>query len=393
MGHQLVLIQLILIFLVGFNKVEALFTNYNLSYIGTRNISCALQLDYYAFLPNQRNVTGLNGILNMTLSSYNDFCFTEQINITLRNGTIVSTTLAGAMNGYNIVREYVSGRCSSGQFWPSVTPIGYGTCTRLPYETYTVRLCICSTNNCNVGYSTCVASVQATQSAPPPNFPTHFPDLTNLITCDQGYQGPTYSDMYHGTGWLFNEYTPFNMSAVRAYASSHAVACALYVNAQTGDWYKLPVMYDSYSTILYLILLQKKMNVLSTYTESSTSVSIEQTSVYYTNTSSYWNMTTFNQIVCFCTTNNCNQNLSTCAIGLNASVSSTTNLPLPSTNNTIQTTTISSSSTNTTSAISTAGASATGSPPRGERFIILTKYICFFVFRFMLCQHGTCSSR
>ena len=361
MRHYLVLFQLTVLLLIGSNKIEAFFTNHTFSYEGTRNISCGLQIDYYSLLPFQRNVTGSNGILNMTQVASNDFCFIEQINITTPNATVLSTISAGVINGYDNFKQYVSGRCSSGQFWPSVTPIGYGACTQLSYETQAVQLCICSTDNCNLDYSTCVASVQATQSVPPPNLPTYFPDLTNVITCDQSYQGLTYSDMYHGTGWIYNEYTPFNMSQVRAYQSTYAVACLLYVNVQTGDWYKFPAMYESYGSILYQILREKKMNTLIMYVESLTSVSVQRTSVYYTNTSLSWQSSNFTEIVCLCTTNNCNQNLSTCAIILNTSVSTTTSTTLLSTNNTIPTTITSSVAQNTTGSTTTRTTTTTSS--------------------------------
>ena len=327
MAYRSVFFQLLLLFLVGRNIADAFFVNSTLPMIATRNISCGFMVDFYALSPDLRNITGWNGILNMTLLSGNDFCLFEQINITLRNGTTVSTKLASALIGYNYLKQYVAGRCSSGQFWPSSTPIGYGTCTQLPYETYSLTLCICSTNNCNADYSTCVASVQATQSSPPPPLPSGVPELTNRISCYQGYQGSTYMDMFNGVGWLYNEYTPFNMSAARAYQSSHAVACLLNVNTQTGDWYQSALMYEEYSGILYVILSEKILNISSMYAESATSVSLQGTSYYYTNASLYWISNTFTQLTCFCTTNNCNQNSSTCAIGLNVSVSSTSNTP------------------------------------------------------------------
>ena len=329
-----IILQFLLIFLVGSKTIDAFYTQTNFSVLGTGSISCNLLMDFYALLPFQSNITGLNSILNMTQVPNNDFCLIEQINVTLRNGTTVSTVVASVMNNYNQLKEYVSSRCSSGQFWPSVTPIGYGTCTRLPFETHTVQLCICSTNNCNADYSTCVASVQATQSVPPPNLPTYIPDLTNLITCYQGYQGPTYSDMYYGTGWIFNSYTPLNMSELRAYRSSHAVACLLYVNAGTGDWYQFSATYEEYGSYLYTILLKKSLNMLSSYAESSTSVSVQQSSIYYTNTSSYWDPNYFTELMCICTTNNCNPDLLTCAIGLNTSVTMATTANPNSTNQT-----------------------------------------------------------
>lgn len=410
MAHHTLLIQLLIILIVGSIVIDAFFTGGNFSYVGTRNVTCGLAVDYYTLLPGQRNITGWNGIINMTSVPGNDFCLIEQIRITLRNGTIVNTTLASVINGYNYFKQYISGRCSSGQFWPSTTPIGYGTCTRLPYETYSLTLCICSTSNCNADYSTCVASVQATQSSPPPNLPFSIPELTNLISCRQGYQGLTYQDMYYGVGWPYNEYTPFNMSEVRAYQSSHAVACMLYVNVQTGDWYQIAVLYEDYSSVLYSILISRTSNLLSMYAESSTSVAAQMLSAYYTNSSYYWYANTFTQIVCLCTTNNCNHDLSTCAIGLNVSVSNITSAPVQSTNSTLQTSmstsvltnqtispTVTSISTarNTTSTARTTVASTVSSTPSPRKlFYVFNKYIFSTFFqRYMLFWHKSPSSR
>jgi hypothetical protein len=99
--------------------------------MGIQNISCGLQADYYALLPYQSNITGSNGMFNMTLAAFNDFCYIEQINITLRSGTVLSTTIAGAIIGYNAFKQFASSRCFTGQIWPPITPIGYGTCRRL----------------------------------------------------------------------------------------------------------------------------------------------------------------------------------------------------------------------------------------------------------------------
>lgn len=336
MGGRAVL-QFLLVLLVGSKTIDALFTRTNISMMGSGNISCNLLADLYALLPYQSNTGGLNGIVNVTQIPNNEFCFIQLRNVTLRNGTTVSTAFSSVLNHYNIFKEYVSSRCSSGQFWPSVTPIGYGTCARLPFETQTVQLCICSTNNCNADYSTCVASVQATQSAPPPNLPTYYPDLTSLITCHQGYQGSTYSDMYHGTGWLFNAYTPFNISEFHAYRSSHAVACLLYVNAQTGDWYQFPATYEEYGTHLYAILVEKSLNMLSSYAESSTSVSVQHSAMYYTNSASFWNPNYFTEIICICTTNNCNPDVLTCITGFKTNVTMATTARPNSTNQTTTT--------------------------------------------------------
>ena len=321
------------LFFMNSNTTYGFFANYNISSMSTRNLTCAAWTDYYALPPWVRNVTGI--IFNQTVTLNYNLCFVEYIEIHLRNGTVINTTMANPMSYVNLLQQYVERRCTSVQFSPSVTPIGYGTCNRLSFEPQTIKLCICSTNNCNVNYATCVASVQASALSPPPNLPLIVPNLTNVISCYQGYQGATYAAYYNVADWLLTEYSPLNITEARSYAASHAVACSLCFDTVSGDWYQIATTYEEYAIILYYILAMRDVQSYVSYAESSTSVAIQYPTFYLVN-SSYSASVSVHEVRCFCTTNNCNRDLSTCAIGLNVNTSRTTATSSRPRNNTLQ---------------------------------------------------------
>lgn len=318
MVQPLVLFLTLLALLVKTDQIDALFINSDWSDRSVRNISCV----HYSSSSYQSSIITGNGLTNATHSPYYDFCAIRQINSTLSNGTTIFRVVMIPMTGYNEFKQFISNRCLPGQFQPAITPIGYGSCARLPYESYTVKICICSTDNCNLRYSLCEASVQAAQSSPPPNLPPYFQERTSLISCREGYRGLNYAGMFNESVWIDNEFYPVNLSGIRPYKSSHAVACLLQVDG-SGDYYQISLTSEDYSQHLNRILFTKRFNSLHIYAETSTSVAVAIGFANQTNASLFSNGTVDFLRQCICITNYCNQDLTTCVNGLSGSGSTT----------------------------------------------------------------------
>ena len=360
--------QILVLLLVGISKTNGLFLNTTGYGVPTRNISCFFIVDIYAILQYELNTTGTYQSTNFSSTFNSGFCVYFNATLTLRDGTVVNTDWASNLPEQFTYAQYIRERCSSGTFQPSITPIGYATCTRLPYETSTSQICICSTPYCNVNYASCVASVQASLASPPPILPPFIPELTNIISCQSGYQGATFADYYHGTGWIYNAYIPFNMTAARADMSARSVVCMLWVNSDNGDWYQFASVYENYAADLYTMYLLRSLPSTSMYAESSTSVTLKISAAYYTNLTNFWNINSYQLIRCICTTNNCNRDLASCAIGFNATFGNTSTTTGPITNQTTTSTAATTATTATTGPItnqttaSTAATTATTGP-------------------------------
>lgn len=323
------LCALLLLLVVGHEEVTCFFVNTTLPDPSPRNVACRLFQDMRILAPVHQAMFGLNLTYNDSLIG-NEFCFVKYVSIIQPNGTVINTTISSLSWGTNPDQRFERRRCSSGTFTSS-TPVGYSACTRLPHERITMSICVCSTNLCNENYATCVASVQSSQSPRPPNIGFDVPELTNLISCSQGYQGPTYQDIYQATGLAFTAFTPLNLSQARAYAGANAVACLIYFYPPTGDRYQLALPYEDYSGYLYLILTFKQANILRNFSEGLTNV-VAQLPILYSNGPVFaMNGASGDHIMCFCTTNNCNQNPSTCSNSLTVSASSSTSSPSSST--------------------------------------------------------------
>ena len=323
--------QILVLLLVGISKTNGLFLNTTGYSVPTRNISCFIKSDIYDVLQSGLNTTGTYQYANFSSTFDSGFCVYVGITLTLRDGTVVNTDSSRHLPEQFTSTQYIRERCSSGTFQPSITPIGYATCTRLPYETSTNQICICSTPYCNVNYASCVASVQASLASPPPILPSFIPELTNIISCQSGYQGATFADDYHGTGWIYNAYTSINMTAVRADIFARSVVCILWVNSDNGDWHQSASVYENYAELLSIMYVLKSPPSTGRYAESSTSVTIKTSGVYYTNLTNSSNVNLYQSIMCICTTNNCNRDLASCAIGFNATFGNTSTPSTPST--------------------------------------------------------------
>ncbi len=250
------------------------------------NISSTL-----ATIENTSSIWNVEG--NLLLPSILNFCFIDVINSSLPNGTSLISTVAGGYFGLNVLEEYVRRQCSSANFSPSMTPIGYGTCNPFPSQMFTSTLCICSTNNCNVDYATCVASVQANQSPPPTNPQILIPSVHSAISCQTNIQGATYTNYATLYSTLTMANLLYNISGILGYQSSSSAACVLLYNVQTGDFFKFPTVYEGYTVLSLIALYLKDMNVFENYAESSTSVAVQHQSAHIFNATSISNLQYF----------------------------------------------------------------------------------------------------
>lgn len=351
----------LLILLAVVSSSHGFYINVNNMFQNTRNISCAFAANL-SFSPsvvpasllstigsltsawgiygnissiitnlgNGTSVWNIDG--RLSLPSIFDFCVVAVINSTLPNGTSLTSTVSGGYFGINVFEQYVKTQCTSANFSPLVTPIGYGTCNPIPYLMFTSTLCICSTNNCNINYTTCVASVQANQSPPPPNLPVLIPSVYNATSCQTSFQGGTYYNYAAGYNFLTMANAFYNITGILGYQSSISAACVLLYNVQTGDFFSFPTIYEPYSVLSLIALFVKDMNLFQNYAESSTSIAVQYYSAYVFNATSISNLQHYSEILCICTTNNCNLNLASCAIGFNLSqvtTASTTTVSAP----------------------------------------------------------------
>ena len=207
----------------------------------------------------------------------------------------------------NPVRQWLSKRNCSG-FSPS-TPIGYGYCSPWPYQAgvnLTSYICICNTNTCNYNTSTCETSVDAIrqQGAAPAQPPAIAPVLNSTISCADYSLPTTYGNCN------FRNYTPgFNDSACRDYYASQSVMCAVSYSS-----------FFSWSTAYSIRETDRDMDYMVLWRMNNASFGNTSTNlIFETNTSFLMAITfsNFQYCICYCTTNMCNINISTCTAGMN----------------------------------------------------------------------------
>lgn len=392
--------RLLFILLLIISSASGFYINTTNILQNTRNISCQFSADLQlstsmisdplwqllgslsstlATLRNTSASWNANGQIN--LPNIFDFCFVVELRSNSSNGTELVSTIKGGYLLVNIFDEYVRRQCSSANFTPSVTPIGYGTCDRLPYQIVSSTLCVCSNNSCNANYASCVASVQANQSPPPPP-PSSvsqviIPTVHSTIACDFNIQGTTYNQYstIYSAALIAN--LMYNVTGVLNYQSSLSAACVLLHNVQTGDFFHFPMIYETYSILGLVVLVLKQINQIQNYAETSTSVAIEHQSAHVFNAPSISNLQYFSQILCICTTNNCNAALSSCAPGLNLSQ--------------ITTTAASTTAASGGGGGGNSGSTSGGSSSKKENFDSIYLYISCLLR--MLSGHESCSSK
>lgn len=139
----------------------------------TRNLSCP-HFSSSGFHPTSV------GVMNI-LKKGTDYC------------AVIEATFLNSSSSYNktqvtsivFLNEYWFMAVHQCGFSPSYD-IGYGTCTRLPFETADIiKLCICTTTNCSISMAACQASVDQMMgsSTQPRRVPLLMSRFINRITC------------------------------------------------------------------------------------------------------------------------------------------------------------------------------------------------------------------
>lgn len=207
-------------------------------------------------------------------------------------------------------------RCSG---FSNLTDIGFGPCAPLPYEIFAIGtfpvLCICDTMDCNMNMSACQASViSRSSSSPPAPLSPLLASFSTPITCvgDTASTNLILANSFclRVQGML----PPTNGSACLRYLLNHTVLCRG-IHVVNGTGFYPPVRsgfafedYDSNFDDWWLVhryfYSVGLMNMI--IYEGAGNMAFIIPSFY---------------IVCYCTANNCNVDLNTCASGLNINIS------------------------------------------------------------------------
>lgn len=264
-----------------------------------------------SFFPNSPlNLNTLKPRLNLTCSSeYSEsseltnceYCVYEFFN----NGTdsIISQDCIYLTNSYRLVTK----RCQG--FTDSID-IGYGTCSQLPFEYFDIDLlCICATNYCNENFTTCKQSVDSNPNLPA--LPQPIPLLTtesSNISCQDSPLG-----IVNTTYYCLRDTTPYiNQTQCEEYVQSHTVLC-MYLEAGNGSYLTLVAIPDEdYEYVLanQIELMKEtidKNNFQQYYNETTGSFYVQ-----WKEQLENQNNDTMIYNRCYCITNNCNFNLTTC---------------------------------------------------------------------------------
>ena len=206
----------------------------------------------------------------------------------------------------NPARQWLSKRNCSG--FSANTPIGYGYCSPWPYQTgvnLTSYVCICNTNGCNVNTSTCETSVDAIrqQGAAPAQPSAIAPPLNSSLSCADGSLPTTFS---YCNGYNYS--LDFNASACRDYYASQTVMCGASYLFGFSWSYALSIReadryLDGWFPLVGTNGSSGNNSVLFFETNTSTLVVLSFLNTRY--------------CVCYCITNMCNLNISTCTAGIN----------------------------------------------------------------------------
>lgn len=230
-----------------------------------------------------------------------EYCVYEFFN----NGTdsIISQDCIYLTNSYRLVTKRCTGFTDS-------SDIGYGVCTQLPFEYFDIDLlCICATDFCNENFTTCKQSVDLNPNLPA--LPSPVPLLTtesSKISCQDSPLG-----LLNTTYYCFRDSTPYiDQTQCEEYVRNHTVLC-MYIEADNGSYLTIVAIPDEdYEYVLTnQIQLMEEMSVKSNvqqYYNETTSTFYIQWKEILENQENYTMI--YNK--CYCMTNDCNTNLTTC---------------------------------------------------------------------------------
>lgn len=113
MAYKVLYIPLFIVFVVETVKTNDFFVNNSVTSLPSRNITCSWILDYIIVLPTLRNFSLPFAPVNSTMRSDNGLCVYHQRNITLHDGSLVNTTVAGAFDknhsyAQDIFKQYIN---------------------------------------------------------------------------------------------------------------------------------------------------------------------------------------------------------------------------------------------------------------------------------------------
>ncbi|CAF2838321.1 unnamed protein product [Rotaria sp. Silwood2] len=251
-------------------------------------------------ITNRHNLTCLSDFSDGDLFTNCEYCVYEFFN----NGTdsTIYYDCIYLTNSYRVVTQ----RCTG---FTNRSDVGYGLCSKLPFEYFDIDLlCICATDLCNENFTTCKQSVDANPNIPPLSSPV--PLLTkesSVITCEDTPLGTLNSTYY-----CVRDSTPYiNMAQCEEYVQNHTVLCMYLENDNETYLTLVAVPDEDYEYVLanQIQLMQEmavKSNVEQYYNETRNTFYIQwQEALEDYNYTIIYNK-------CYCTTNDCNVNLTTC---------------------------------------------------------------------------------
>jgi hypothetical protein len=217
-------------------------------------------------------------------------------------------------NLYASVLEYRN--CSGPIFSPS-RPIGYGSCSSRPYlQISGTDMCISTglyNNGTGFTYLDCQAAVNITilNNAVPVQLPNILPNLTNTLSCAD-YALPSSHSLCN----FYSNWIGFNQTICMNFVSNHMGVCYVYYD----PWYNSGYSQGFYSVEGYQQLNDDILWTVANNYSTSTGV---QYQLFQSTTQALLafpvlmsdNITSYYVCYCFCTTNACNTNMSTCVAG------------------------------------------------------------------------------
>jgi hypothetical protein len=252
-------------------------------------------------IPTRLNLTCASGFDDIEDYTNCEYCVFEFFS----NGTdfTISYDCIYLTNTYRLVTQ----RCTG---FTGASDVGYGLCSKLPFEYFDIDLlCICATDRCNANFTICKQSADSTPTLPVLSSP--IPNLTiesSSIKCQDTPLG-----ILNSTYYCIRDSTPYiNMTQCEEYVRNHTVTC-MYLESNNGNYLTLVAIPDE--DYEYVLADQLQAMQRMSVTTDATQYFNETTHAFYVK----WietlvnpgNQTiTYNR--CYCLTNNCNMNLTTC---------------------------------------------------------------------------------
>lgn len=252
-------------------------------------------------IPSRLNLTCASDFGDTDPFTNCEYCVYEFFNNV--TDSIISHDCIYLTNTYRLVTQ----RCSG---FTRDVDIGYGPCSPLPFEYFDIDLiCICATDRCNENFTTCKRSVDSNPklSAMPTPIPT-WTASSSSITCQDTPLG-----VLNSTYYCAQDSIPFiNLTQCEEYVRTHTVTC-MYLESDGGNYLTLVALPDEDYEYVIAGQLQTMQHMAQ---RSDTIQSFNETEdAFYLR----WNETlveidnsTIISNRCYCLTNNCNANLTTC---------------------------------------------------------------------------------